>query len=92
MPPSDNMDQADPEDPDPSDQDAEDDDATPTIECCNCGKEIYESAEFCHHCGKYLSQEDSPSHHPLWYKLGVILCLAILLLTVAGYLLKLLVG
>jgi hypothetical protein len=79
------------EDPDPSDQDPQDelDNATPTDPCPHCGQPVYESAEFCHHCGKYISQEDAPTHHPRWYSFGVLLCVALVLLAAAAYLLML---
>jgi hypothetical protein len=75
------------EDPDPSDQDPDyDDGATATDACPHCGKHIYEAAEFCHHCGKYVSQEDAPARHPMWYNIGVVLCVLILLGALLTYL------
>src|SRR5438045_758949 len=69
------------EDPDPSDQDQEDDDATAIYDCPHCGRSIYEAAEFCHHCGKYISQEDAPARQPAWYSFGVVLCIVVIVLT-----------
>lgn len=34
--------------------------------CPYCRKMIHEDAEWCHHCGKYLSKEDAPERIPLW--------------------------
>ena len=50
-----------------SDDDFEDDDFAvdefvehdATIDCPHCGKEIYEDAERCPHCERYLSDEDA---------------------------------
>jgi len=76
------------EDPDLSDQDPqdEDDNATPTDPCPHCGRSVYESAEFCHHCGKYISQEDAPPRQPWWYSFGVLFCVVLIVLTAIGYL------
>jgi len=74
------------DDPEPFDQDPEEDEnATETIDCPHCGREIFESAEFCHHCGKYISQEDTGRRNPLWYNVGVLLCVVIILLTALGF-------
>lgn len=64
-------DEVDPEDPDESDQDKSDD--PETIACLFCGKVIDENAEWCHHCGKYISQEDAPASTPGWILTGAIL-------------------
>jgi hypothetical protein len=75
------------EDPDPSDQDPDyDDGATETAACPHCRREIYEAAEFCHHCGKYISAEDAATGHSLWYNIGVVLCVLILLGAVLTFL------
>ena len=73
------------DDPEPFDQDDEDEDATPTTGCPYCGQEIDEQAEFCHHCGKYISEDDRAPSRPLWYSIGVILCVLIVLLGALGY-------
>jgi predicted nucleic acid-binding Zn ribbon protein len=63
-----------------SDMDPEsDDDSLPTDECPYCKKMIHEQAEWCHHCGQYLSREDQPRSVPLW----LILTTAALLLAMA---------
>jgi len=54
----------DPELPDESDMDDSDD--PDVIECPCCRKSISEEAEWCHHCGNYLSREDAPRHVPAW--------------------------
>ena len=61
----------------------EDDD--PTLPCPHCGAEVYENAERCPECGKYLSEEDVPSGpKPLWIIVGVLVCLVIVLGWVFG--------
>ncbi len=42
--------------------------------CYYCKKMIDEQAAHCPRCGKYQSEEDSPSHTPLWIILTVIIC------------------
>ena len=67
--------------PDSSDMDDPDDeDVAETVPCPHCRRPVYESAERCNHCGRYLSEEDTPRHHPKWLVLGVVLCLVIVLL------------
>jgi uncharacterized paraquat-inducible protein A len=61
----------------------EEDDDDDTIPCPHCHQSIYEGAEQCPHCGKYLSEEDAPSlAKPLWIIVGGLICLAIVLLWV----------
>ncbi len=61
-----------------------DDDAT--IPCPHCGEEIYDDAVRCPECGEYLSREDAPaSSKPWWIVIGVLVCLAIVILwAIAG--------
>ncbi len=57
------------DDPDESDMDGDDDDESDvaTIECPHCGAEVYEFAEKCPVCGRYVSREDAPrTSHPRW--------------------------
>lgn len=67
------------EDPDPSDTDPDYEDSewggdTNTIECPYCDKEIAEEAEWCPHCGKFISKEDAPpSRKPVWILVGFVL-------------------
>lgn len=58
----------------------EDDDTARTESCPYCGKSISELAEVCPHCHSYISLEDAPSHKPVWLIVGVVVCLAIILL------------
>ena len=67
--------------PDPSDTDTPGDETDDTVPCPYCGREVYESAERCPHCGSYVSDEDAPRRRrPWWLVAGVVLCLAIVLL------------
>lgn len=65
------------EDPDESDQD--DDDGPDLIKCPKCGKMIHDQAEWCHHCGQYLSREDEPPGAGFWVMAGLISLLVIAL-------------
>jgi len=52
-----------------------------TDECPHCGAAVYDDAEQCPACGKYLSREDAPSRlPPLWILIGVGVCLVIVIL------------
>jgi len=68
--------------PDESDVDDDADDDAETIPCPHCRKPVYEGAERCPRCGRYLSEEDAPrrGRHPWWIVAGVIICLVIILL------------
>ena len=58
------------ENPDESDMD---DSADGDVEPCPyCKKPIHEQAEWCHHCGKYISREDAPPGKRFWWLLGII--------------------
>ncbi len=70
-------DMIDREDPDPSDMD--DSDESDTIECPYCGKSVFEQAEWCHHCGKYLSEEDRANRMPSILMVGVVLGIILVL-------------
>ena len=68
----------------PDDSDTEgsgefDDASVDTIECPYCGKAVYEQAELCHHCGSYLSIEDSAPRRSVWIIVVVIVCLIMVL-------------
>lgn len=56
-----------------------DDDDDETVPCPHCREPVYEDAERCPHCGKYLSREDAPWSKPAWLVAGVAVCLAIVL-------------
>ena len=66
-------------DPDDIDGDeegwGEDSDEDPTIPCPHCREDVYDDAEICPNCGKYLSKEDVPHPKPWWLVLGVMVCL-----------------
>ncbi len=68
--------------PDARDMDDDDDEFIETIDCPHCGKAVYEQAERCPACGKYISGEDATPRKPRWLVVGVILCVAIVLLTI----------
>jgi hypothetical protein len=56
------------------DDDLDDDDTT--ITCPYCKRPVYEDAERCPHCERYISSEDAPhGPKPLWIILGAVLCL-----------------
>ena len=55
------------------DSDDEDDETAP---CPNCDRPIYDDAELCPYCGRYVSREDAPTRKPWWVMLGVLACLA----------------
>lgn len=57
--------------------DAEGADDDTTAPCPYCGREIYDDAIRCPHCGNYLSAEDQVSpRKPRWIVVGVALALA----------------
>jgi predicted nucleic acid-binding Zn ribbon protein len=65
--------------PDQADAD-DDEDSVDTDPCPNCGKPVYEQAEICPHCRKYISGEDSRSpRKPIWIILGAIISLIAIL-------------
>jgi hypothetical protein len=49
-----------------------------THPCPHCGEAIYDDAEQCPACDRYVG-EGSPSHKPVWLILGVIVCALIVL-------------
>ncbi len=62
----------------------DDQDHEPTVPCPYCGREIYEDSVRCPNCGAYISDEDAPpGRKPWWIIIGVLLCLAAMLLWVA---------
>jgi len=65
---------------DMDDPDDEDDHASETVECPWCRASVYEAAERCPKCGRYLSDEDAPRRYPWWLIAGVVLCLIVILL------------
>jgi hypothetical protein len=65
---------------DMDDPDDPDDDAAETVACPWCRRPVYEGAERCPSCGRYLSEEDAPRHYAWWLIAGVVLCLLVILL------------
>jgi len=55
------------------DQDEEDE----TDPCPYCGEQVYEDAEWCPSCGKYLSEEDTSPRKPLWVVAVALVLLAL---------------
>lgn len=53
------------------------DDDAETVPCPHCGADVYEDAEQCPRCGKYLSAEDRPPSRPRGW-VGVVMVLALL--------------
>jgi len=66
--------------PEPDDQDEDD----LTVPCPHCGESVYDDAEQCPSCGHYLSREDAPRSRPTWFFLGLLLCLAVVLMGILG--------
>ncbi len=58
----------------------EDDDGDDTVPCPHCRTPVYEDAELCPHCGNYLSREDAPGRPLVWLVVGVLACLAVVLM------------
>jgi predicted RNA-binding Zn-ribbon protein involved in translation (DUF1610 family) len=49
-----------------------------THPCPHCGEEIYDDAEQCPKCGRYIG-EGSSARKPIWLLVGVIVCALIVL-------------
>lgn len=70
---------------DEDEQWSEDSDDDDTIPCPHCKKAIYDGAEQCPFCGKYISEEDAPREaKPLWIVIGAIICLVLAAMWVFG--------
>ena len=63
------------DDADEADWDEDDETTDP---CPGCGEAVYDDAERCPHCGRYLSREDAPARKPWWVVLGALVCLAMM--------------
>ena len=63
------------DDVDPDAPDAEDvgDPDDETVPCPYCKKPVHEQAEICHHCGRYIVEDDVPRGYPWWVWVGLIL-------------------
>ena len=46
--------------------------------CPYCSALIYEDAERCPECGKYISEEDAPSRPPKWVWITVVICVVLI--------------
>jgi DNA-directed RNA polymerase subunit RPC12/RpoP len=68
--------------PDVEDWGDDDDADEATIACPNCGREVFEDSPRCPHCGEFILEEDSAASTPWWIVLGVLLCLAAVLVWV----------
>jgi predicted nucleic acid-binding Zn ribbon protein len=64
----------------PDDADLDDADAADETPCPLCGKVIYEQAQRCPHCGSFVSAEHLRNRKPLWFVVGLIVCLIVVLL------------
>jgi hypothetical protein len=65
----------------PDEDDERADEENTTDDCPHCGAAVYDDAEQCPACGKYLSREEAPSRlPPLWILVGVGVCLVIVIL------------
>jgi len=67
--------------PQRDDDDESDDDTEP---CPYCGKPIYDGSERCPHCENYITEEDVPSHKPMWVIIGAVLALGVAAMWVLG--------
>ncbi len=63
--------------PEDDEDDFGDDEGGETVPCPYCGADVYEDAERCPSCGKYISREDAPSRVPLWIKLTALVCIVV---------------
>jgi hypothetical protein len=57
------------------DVDSDGADSDDFMECPYCHESIYEDAERCPHCEKYLSREDAPTRMPVWILVCGVLAL-----------------
>ena len=57
----------------------EDDEDDETIPCPHCRRPVFEDAERCPGCGRYLSTADAPRRHPWWLVIGVLVCVWVVL-------------
>ena len=73
------LEEGDLEDYEYPDEPDDDDDDDETIPCPHCREPVYEDAERCPNCGKYLSREDAPRRRPWWLVLGAFVCLGLML-------------
>lgn len=73
------------EDYDDGEEDYGDDEDAETVPCPHCGADVYEGAEQCPRCGKYLSAEDAPPTRPRgWVAVVMVLALVAAAMWVFG--------
>lgn len=73
------------DDDDHSGFDTSGDDQDTTLPCPHCGEDVYDDAEQCPQCGRYLSREEAPTGSRSWWiVIGVAVCLVIVILWVLG--------
>ncbi len=58
--------------------DEEDRDDDETMPCPHCGESVYDDAERCPECGRYLSPDDISHRKPWWVVAGAVVCLAMM--------------
>jgi len=55
------------------------------VPCPYCSEEMLEDSPRCPSCGRYISEEDRPPERkPPWILIGVVLCLIVALMWIAG--------
>jgi hypothetical protein len=65
--------------------DPADEDQDVTAPCPHCREPVYDDAEQCPHCGRYLSREDEPLPiRPWWFILGFFLALLVVYFWIFG--------
>ena len=69
----------DPDETDMDRSDADEADSVDMVACPNCGKKIYAQAEFCTHCREYVVEKEVANRKPIWFIVGAILCICIIL-------------
>jgi hypothetical protein len=63
-----------------------DDEDDTTVPCPYCGKDMYEDAPRCPHCGQYITAEDAPPRRmPWWIILGFLLCLCAVIVWIVNW-------
>jgi hypothetical protein len=72
--------------PDKGDMDGSDDDGEDTQPCPFCGKEIWEKADLCSHCGNFVAFPEVTVHHrPVWFWIALVLAIVVVCLSVLLY-------
>ena len=74
--------------PDASDVHAsgdDDADAQDTQPCPFCGREIWEKADLCPHCGNFVAFPEMPTGRPMWFWIALVLAFVVMCLSVLLY-------